>query len=226
MQNPNTRCIGWTNPSASMTPQITTFSSFFSPAGSSTLVSIYGNNFYSFSIVKFGTYYPSSFFINSNIIQFYVPKLLISGSYPVYVINGSIYSNVATYTIDNASGFWLLNSYGYITNSNANQGINPGFISRNAPKVLQDGIYTVQATDNWLTCINPVQTVLTLPIPTGVIGREIMIKTQQGAVLSSINNINSFDGTITSTTILDGVTVPQWCTLVSNGTNWDIMQQG
>jgi hypothetical protein len=119
-QNYNNRCQGWTPPSSLTGPQINGLSGYQSPAGSSTVVSISGVNFFSYSTIHFGTFTPTTYFINSNIIQFYIPNTLSSGTFPVQVFNGSIPSNIVTYTIDNASGYWLLNPGGSISNTNSN----------------------------------------------------------------------------------------------------------
>ena len=80
-QNYNNRCKGWTNPSSiTFGPQIDSLSGYYSPAGSTTLVSINGQNFFSYSTISFGKYRPTVYFINSNILQFYVPSTLNSGT--------------------------------------------------------------------------------------------------------------------------------------------------
>jgi hypothetical protein len=107
-QNNNIQC-GWAPPSNLFTPQITSLSSYYSPAATNSLVVIFGNNFYSYSVVNFSSYRPTFYFINSNQIEFYVPSGLISGTYTIQVFNGSIGSNIVNYTIDNSSGYWLLN---------------------------------------------------------------------------------------------------------------------
>ena len=100
-QNYNNRCKGWVNPSnLNFGPIIYNLSGYYSPAGSTTLVSINGDNFFSYSSISFGTFKPTVYFINSNILQFYVPSTLNSGIFPVQVFNGSIYSNSVNYTID------------------------------------------------------------------------------------------------------------------------------
>jgi hypothetical protein len=119
--NKNTSCIGWTNPNnLYYGPIINSLSSYFSPAASTSLVVINGQNFYSWSTVKFGTFFPTVYFINSNIIEFYVPTSAAPGSYPVQVFNGSVVSNTQVYTIDNASGYWILNPDGSISPSTSN----------------------------------------------------------------------------------------------------------
>ena len=116
-----TLCQGWVNPSNNFFgPQINSLSSYYSPAGSSTIVSIIGTNFYSYSTITFGTYAPTVYFINSLQMDFYIPNTLTAGTYPIQVFNGSFASNIVNYTIDNASGYWLLNANNSISNTNAN----------------------------------------------------------------------------------------------------------
>ena len=100
-QNYSNKCKGWTNPSSiSLGPQITSLSDYHSPAGSTTIVTINGYNFYSYSQIVFGTFNPTTYFINSTILQFYIPSNLTYGIYPIQVFNGAIASNIVTYTID------------------------------------------------------------------------------------------------------------------------------
>lgn len=201
------KCTGWTNPSSNLYgPYIDNLSGFQSPAGSTTLVSINGKNFYSYSTVAFGTYNPTVYFINSNILQFYVPSTLNSGTYPVQVFNGSVPSNSVEYTIDNASGYWLLNPNGSITNTNINvissdtitdrvSIVNVNSLSRGAPVIIQFDeviipyIYIVPYNVNWIICDNNAGgiPVFQIDLPTGIdsIGREIMIKTVSNSFIKS-----------------------------------------
>lgn len=225
-QNYNNRCKGWTNPSTlNFGPQIDSLSGYYSPAGSTTLVSINGQNFFSYSTISFGTYNPTVYFINSNILQFYVPSTLNSGTLPVQVFNGSVPSNSVNYTIDNASGYWLLNSNGSISNTNTNQSslVSVGSLSRGAPKTII-GNYTILKSDNWIICNSSSTITITLPSGTDNIGRELMFKnTDSGTVNSLSNNIIPLASGITTFTILIGG-AGQWATLVYDGTNWNIMQ--
>ena len=226
-QNYNNRCKGWTNPSSlNFGPQIDSLSGYYSPAGSTTLVSINGQNFFSYSTISFGTYNPTVYFINSNILQFYVPSTLNSGTLPVQVFNGSVPSNSVNYTIDNASGYWLLNSNGSISNTNTNQSslVSIGSLSRGAPKTII-GNYTILKSDNWIICNSSSIITIILPSGTDNIGRELMFKNigSNTVISSSTPNITSLDGTTTTTQILSG-TAGQWATLVYDGTNWNIMQ--
>jgi hypothetical protein len=244
-QNYNNRCQGWTNPSSLIFgPQIISLSGYYSPAGSTTLVSINGQNFYSYSSISFGTFKPTVYFINSNILQFYVPSTLNSGTFPVQVFNGSVGSNSVNYTIDNASGYWLLTN-GYITNTNTNTSgqtsmVLLGTLSRGAPfTITSDYDFTnlLQTPSpnsvNWIICNsnNPILN-LTLPSGTDYTGREIMIKNigsvtpqttppSASTVISTNGDIIDFGGADTSTILSD---TGKWATIVYDGTNWNIMQ--
>jgi hypothetical protein len=125
-QNYNSKCRGWVNPAnIPFGPQISGLSGYQSPSGFNTLVAVSGNYFFSYSSISFGTYYPTVYFVNSNLLEFYIPNSMSSGTYPVQVFNGSVGSNIVNYTIDNTSGFWELNSNGTISNTNKNYTSNP-----------------------------------------------------------------------------------------------------
>jgi hypothetical protein len=47
-----------------------------------------------------------------------VPTSLLPGSYPVQVFNDTLASNIVVYTIDNSSGYWLIQPNQQITNTN------------------------------------------------------------------------------------------------------------
>lgn len=221
-QNYNNKCKGWVNPSSlSYAPQINSLSGYYSPAGSTTLVSINGANFYSYSKIVFGTYYPTVYFINSNIIQFYVPNTLNSGTFPVQVFNGTTGSNSVNYTIDNASGYWLFNlNSSTISNTNTNS-VSVTSLSRGAPKTIIASC-GVENTDNWIICNGTGTIVITLPTSTP--GREIMFKNMSSFdVLSTTPNISPINSGVLNDIILQGGT-GKWVTLVSDGTNWIVMQ--
>jgi hypothetical protein len=228
-QNYNNRRKGWTNPSSiTFGPQIDSLSGYYSPAGSTTLVSINGQNFFSYSTISFGTYKPTVYFINSNILQFYVPSTLNSGTNTVYVVNGSVQSNPVNYTIDNASGYWLLNSNGSISNTNTNQSslVSIGALTRGAPTTINITMspYTISKSNNWIIC-NSTTDPITITLPSGPdnIGRELMFKNiGSNQVISLSNNIIPLTSIIATSTILSAG--PTWATLVYDGTTWIIMQ--
>jgi hypothetical protein len=228
-QNYNNRCKGWTNPSdLFFGPNIAFLSGYQSPAGSNTVVSINGTNFYSYSTIKFGTFNPTVYFVNSNTLQFYVPSTISSGTFPVQVFNGSIPSNSVNYTIDNASGYWLMNSNGSISNTN-NGPISVSFLSRGVPFTITTNTYDFTDTTlntnansiSWIIC-DTNSYAITITLPTSVNGRELMLKNIGLNPVNSSTNIIALDGTPT-TTILSG-TAGKWATIVYNGTQWITMQ--
>lgn len=236
-QNYNNRCKGWTNPSdLFFGPNIEFLSGYQSPAGSSTVVSINGSNFFSYSTIRFGTFSPTVYFVNSNILQFYVPSTLSSGTFPVQVFNGSGPSNSVNYTIDNASGYWLLNSNGSISNTN-NAPISVSSLSRGAPYTITTSTYDFTDTNlnpnansiSWIICdTNTVGGDITIKLPNSFNGRELMLKNIGiHAVNSDTNNIISLDGTSPASPypILPG-TAGKWATIVydQNTNNWITMQ--
>lgn len=106
-----TACQGWSNPNINYSnPTITYLSGTYSPAGSTTLIAIFGTNFKLFSTIKFGTFTPTMIFISSQQIDFYVPTTAPFGTYTVQVFNDTYGSNVVTYQVDNAPGFWTLSN--------------------------------------------------------------------------------------------------------------------
>jgi len=238
-QNYNNKCQGWINPANLVFgPQITSLSSYQSPAGSSTVVAINGTNFYSYSTISFGILNPTVYFVNSNIIQFYVPNSILPGTYPVQVFNASVGSNIVNYTIDNASGYWLLKPNGSISNTNTSSTVSVTSLSRGIPILLDSAIYNssnpyiVQPTDNWLICDTTANIfVLTLPNTNNFIGREIIIKrigTPYSDLLNTEVNVYSFDNTIIQDIIMSSDVSPMynwsWVTLVFNGSQWVTMQ--
>jgi hypothetical protein len=105
----SSNCVGWSNPSSiNVTPTITSLSGYFSPAGSTTIVVLYGTNFRNFSSIRFGTFNPTNIFISSSQIEFYIPLAALAGTYPIQVFNDTLASNVVMYSLDNASGYWFL----------------------------------------------------------------------------------------------------------------------
>lgn len=232
-QNYNNRCKGWVNPSnLNFGPKIYSLSAYYSPANSNTLVSINGDKFFSYSSISFGTFKPTVYFINSNILQFYVPSTLNSGIFPVQVFNGSIYSNSVNYTIDNASGYWILNN-GYITNTNTsgqNSLVLVGALSRGAPVTITSDYDFTDSTAipnpnsvNWIIfgSASTKNIIITLPYGSGYIGREITIKNTSNTygIKSKWPNIVPQNG-IGYTDIIVSSGSGKWTTLVYDGQNW------
>jgi hypothetical protein len=126
-------CQGWAPPNNISGVTISYLSSIYSPAGSNTLVAIFGTNFKLYSTIKFGTYSPTMIFINSQQIDFYIPSSALPGNYPVQVFNDITGSNVIEYTIYNNPGLWYQSpsNSNIISNSNTNGLIVSGPIKIN-----------------------------------------------------------------------------------------------
>jgi hypothetical protein len=106
---------------------------------------------------------------------------------------------------------------------------NLGSLSRGVPVTVISSSYTVKPNDNWIICNNNNTITLTLPVPVSYPGREIMIKTVNNSnlqnannVVSSLSNVIPLSGGNPDYPIL--FNQDNWATLVSNGTNWVIMQ--
>jgi hypothetical protein len=112
-----------------------------------------------------------------------------------------------------------------ITNPTGTSHINMGgSFGRGAP-VTKTANFTVGASENWLINNKAGSTcTVTLPTASAFSGREIMINNYQFyTVISASANVVQRDGASTSTAIL-AATQGAWATLVSDGTNWVIMQ--
>ena len=96
-------CKGWTPPGP-IIPTITSLSGYYSPAGATVLLSVFGTNYRPFSVVSFGTFYPTTYFISTQQLQIYVPTSIIAGTYPVQLFTDGIGSNIVTYTLDSNYG--------------------------------------------------------------------------------------------------------------------------
>ena len=85
--------------------------------------------------------------------------------------------------------------------------------------------YTITGTDTWIINNKTGSTfTLTFPAASSWTGRYITIKNLQAqTVVSASSNIVPRDSTVAGTAILLGV-VGNWATLVSDGSNWVIMQ--
>lgn len=243
-QNYNNKCKGWINPSNLLFgPQIVSLTGYQSPAGSNTVVSINGVNFFSYSVIRFGTFTPSIYFINSTLLSFYVPNTLTSGTFPVQVCNGSVCSNIVNYTIDIASGYWMINSYGNIINSNGTASVSVTSLTRGAPNTIvgpvnSQNAYTVQPTDNWIICDTSFGDIyLTLPLSSSTNGRELMIKRLGINTIFETHNTPSLIMPLTSNSVNPGNIIMtsvdtnfnwNWVTLVYNFSNntWITMQAG
>jgi hypothetical protein len=107
-----------------------------------------------------------------------------------------------------------------VTNVNAT-----GYLSTTAP-VIKTADFTVAATENWLISNKSSSCTVTLPTVASFTGREITIKNIAAfTVVSASSNVKPI-GTDTAGTAILPATAGTWCTLVSDGTDWIVMQSG
>jgi len=114
-----------------------------------------------------------------------------------------------------------------IRSSGAVQFLNAN-LSRNAPVTTTSTSYvmTNDVTTTWLICDETATTTVTLPAATSWSGRELTIKNVTAfAVNSNASNVLPIGSNTAGTAILSA-TAGSWALLVSNGTNWVIMQRG
>jgi hypothetical protein len=98
-----------------------------------------------------------------------------------------------------------------------------GSIGRGAP-VTKTGNFTFAIAENWIICNGTATITATLPTASAWTGREIMLKTIAAfTVISASSNVVPLAGGAAGTAIL-AATAGRFATLVSDGTNWIIMQ--
>jgi hypothetical protein len=83
--------------------------------------------------------------------------------------------------------------------------------------------FTVQPGENWIIINNALVTTANMPQASQWPGLEIMMKSLQNSVVSTSSNIVPLSSTVAGTAILSSGG-QKWATLVSDGTNWIIMQ--
>jgi len=140
----------------------------------------------------------------------------ISGSTKtVNIATGGVSGSTTTVTFGS--------TFGTTTTFNGQNKI-AGSFGRGAP-VTKTADFTLADTENWL--INNKSgsaCVITLPAASSWVGREVTIKNMQAQLVNSASsNVVQIDSTTVGAAILLGV-IGNWATLVSDGTNWVIMQ--
>jgi hypothetical protein len=148
-----------------------------------------------------------------------------SGSFQVSIGRGSLLggtdSNVQFGTLTNTDLIQYSTTLGYWTNVTPASVINA---SGGAP-VTKTANFTVAASENWLINNKSGSTcTVTLPTASAWTGRQLVFKNMQAQTLvSASSNVVPLDSTSAGTAILLDV-VGNWATMVSDGTNWVIMQ--
>jgi len=101
--------------------------------------------------------------------------------------------------------------------------VHTGSIGRGTP-VTKTTSFTLGVAENWVICNGSGSITATLPTASAWTGREIMIKTIAAfTVVSASSNVVPLAGGSSGTAIL-AATAGKYATLVSDGTNWIIMQ--
>jgi len=109
------------------------------------------------------------------------------------------------------------------TLSGAGTGVSPLSVVKSPPVTIAAD-YTVLSTDQWIINNKASACVLTLPSAATWPGRAITVQNYQAfTVTSASSNVVPEGGGAAGTAILLGAT-GSWATLVSDGTNWVIMQ--
>jgi len=115
-----------------------------------------------------------------------------------------------------------INAAGNSTTLNGTVSVAGNF-GRGVP-VTKTSNFSVASTENWLIVNQAATTTVTLPAASSFPGREITLKTVQAQLLNSASsNVIPLIGGSAGTAILSG-TAGKWATLVSDGTNWIIME--
>ena len=141
----------------------------------------------------------------------------ISGSTKaVNIATGGVSGSTTTVTFGS--------TFGTTTTFNGQTKIGGSF-GRGAP-VTKTANFTLADTENWLINNKSGSTcTVTLPAASSWVGREITFKNMQAQTLvSASSNVVPIDSTSAGTAILLAV-AGNWATMVSDGTNWVIMQQ-
>ena len=99
-----------------------------------------------------------------------------------------------------------------------------GAVGYNAPISVTGATYSVAATDNWIIANRAGTVTLTLPTASSYTGRILTVKNVQAqTVVSASSNVVPIGSTTAGTAIL-AATAGKFAKLVSDGTNWIIMQ--
>jgi hypothetical protein len=125
--------------------------------------------------------------------------------------------------ISGANIFYTSGNVGIGTASPQNLLQVNGSFGRGSP-VTKTADFILSDAENWIICDGTATITVTLPAAVSWLGREVMIKTiTANAVNSGSSNIVPLVGGPAGTAIL-AASAGAWATLVSDGTNWIIMQ--
>jgi len=99
-----------------------------------------------------------------------------------------------------------------------------GAVGYNAPITVTDATHTVATTTNWIIANRAGTITLTLPTAASFTGRILTVKNVQAqTVISASSDVVPIGSTSAGTAILSA-TAGKFATIVSDGTNWIVMQ--
>jgi hypothetical protein len=109
-----------------------------------------------------------------------------------------------------------------LTHGTGKRVVLAGNLGRGAP-VTKTTNFTVGDTENWIVVSQAATTTVTLPAAASYPGREITLKTNQAQLVNSASsNVVPLAGGAAGTAIL-AATAGKYALLVSDGSNWLIM---
>ena len=137
-----------------------------------------------------------------------------------YSVGDILYANTTTTLAKLKSG-----TVGQVLTANGPNTAPTWGISTTAAPVTKTADFTLGANESWVINNKSGSTcTVTLPAASSYTGRQVTFKNMQAQFLVSASaNVVPIDSTSAGTAILLGV-VGNWATIVSDGTNWIIMQ--
>jgi hypothetical protein len=137
-----------------------------------------------------------------------------------YSVGDILYANTTTTLAKLKSG-----TVGQVLTANGPNTAPTWGISTTAAPVTKTADFTLGANESWVINNKSGSTcTVTLPAASSYTGRQVTFKNMQAQFLVSASvNVVPIDNTSAGTAILLGV-VGNWATIVSDGTNWIIMQ--
>jgi hypothetical protein len=137
-----------------------------------------------------------------------------------YLVGDILYANTTTSLAKLHPG-----SAGQVLTTNGANAAPTWSTSTGTAPVTKTADFTLADTDSWVINNKSGSTcTVTLPTPTAYTGRQVTFKNMQAQFLvSASNNVVPLDSISAGTAILLDV-IGNWATMVSDGTNWVIMQ--
>jgi hypothetical protein len=137
-----------------------------------------------------------------------------------YSVGDILYANTTTTLARLRSG-----TVGQVLTANGPNTAPSWSVSTNTAPVTKTANFTLAVSESWVINNKSGSTcTVTLPLASSYTGRQVTFKNMQPQLLvSASSNVVPIDSTAAGTAILLNV-VGNWATIVSDGTNWVIMQ--